>query len=131
MELDTLQQYKLESENEKDGWRGVLGKILTFSGFIVLANAFLIGLLFRHLMSFSTEMIIAATGAAVGAVGMIIRGNKRSHVLTAVFLSLGAILTRVIVSFALERFGWIVLIVGVVLFVWLVQRLEQRAWEKL
>lgn len=40
MGFGTLEQYQREAESERAGWRGAVGRTLTFAGFIVLANAF-------------------------------------------------------------------------------------------
>lgn len=131
MPLDTIEQYEVEGESERDGWRGLTGRLLTFTGFIVLANAFLIALLFRHMLSARNQVLFAAAGGIMGVTGMLLRGNKREHVRTAIFGSITGILLTAVMSFLLDKFS--VFAVGALMLVlaWLIQRLEERAWKKL
>ena len=129
MGLDTLDRYL--SESERAGWRGVLGNVLSVTGFVVLANAFLIALLFRKLLSFRYQIILAIAGAIVGVLGMILRGSSRERIRTAVIASISAIGATVIVSLLEQRFGWLVMVAMVLAFAWLVQRFEEHAWKKL
>ena len=131
MDLDTLDQYRSEAETERVGLRGVIGKALTVAGFIALANAFVIAMLFRHLLSFKNQLICASVGAVVGLIGMMIRGNTRLQLTTAAVSSTGAIAATVIVAFLEDRFGLPILVGVVLLGVWLIQKFEQRLWKRL
>ena len=46
--MDTIAKYEEENQNERGGWRSVVGAILAFVGFIVFANATFIALFFRQ-----------------------------------------------------------------------------------
>ena|SRR5437867_3213303 len=131
MALDTLDQYGADSEIERGGLRGLTGIVLTFGGFILLANAFLVALLFRHLLSFRNQLLCAAVGAGFGVIGLVLRGKKRSQIVTAAIASTAAIVATIIIQFVEERFGILLLGAAVVLFVWLIQKLEERAWKNL
>lgn len=131
MGLDTIDAYRIESESEKTGWRGATGRFLTFAGFVVLANAFIIAMLFRHVLSFRAQLLWAVAGGVVGVVGMIIRGNRRDQISTAAIVCGSLILATIVVSWIEERFGWVVLIGIVLVFGWLVQRLQERSWKNL
>jgi len=131
MEFETLDQYRNEAENERSGWRGWIGRLMTFAGFIVLANAVVVALLFRHILSFRYQVLCAIIGAAVGVLGMLVRGNRLEHITTAAIASTAAILATVVVSLLEERFG-IFIIAGLVLvFGWAIQRIERRVWKNL
>jgi len=131
MGLDTLDGYRIEAESEKPGWRGATGRLLTFAGFVVLANAFLVAMLFRHILSFRAQILSALAGGTVGVVGMIIRGNRRDQINVAA-ISFGClVLTMIVVAMIEERFGWLGLVIFVLVFGWLVQRLEERSWKNL
>ena len=131
MPLDTIEQYQIESEDERDGWRGPIGKLLTFTGFIVLANAFIVAMFFRHMLSLRYQILFAVIGGGVGVTGMLMRGNKREHVTTAILVSVAGIISTAVMAFLLDRFG--LLAVAAVVFVvgFLVIKLEERAWKKL
>ena len=116
MKFDALDTYSAQAESQRLGLRGVIGRTITFAGFIVLANAFIIALLFRHLLSFQTQVVFASAGAVVGLTGMMVRGNTRTQVTAAVIASTSTIAATIIVSFLEERFGlWILVGIVVVL----------------
>jgi ammonia channel protein AmtB len=131
MGLDTLDNYRSEAESERLGLRGMIGRAMTFVGFIVLANAFLIALLFRHLLSFRNQIIFAVSGAVVGLIGMVVRGNTRSQLATATIASIAAVAVFVIVSFLEERFGLMALVGIVLVIAFLIQKFEERLWKRL
>lgn len=131
MALETLDQYRSEAETERPGLRGLIGRAITFAGFIILANAFLVALLFRHVLSFQNQIICALAGAVVGLIGMLIRGNTRSQIATVAFASTGVISATILVSFLEERFGLLVLVGVVLASVWLIQKFEERLWKRL
>ena len=131
MGLDTLDSYRSQAESERLGLRGMIGRAMTFVGFFVLANAFLIALLFRHLMSFRNQIICAVTGAVVGLIGMVVRGNKRPQLMTAGIASTAAIAATVIVFLLEERFGLPALVGIVLVLAWLIQKFEERMWKRL
>lgn len=131
MKFDTLDAYSSQAESERLGLRGMIGRAMTFAGFIVLANAFLIALLFRHLLSFRNQIICALAGAVVGLIGMVVRGNTRSQLATAAIASMTAIAVFVIVSFLEERFGIIALVGIVLVLALLIQKFEERLWKRL
>jgi Na+/H+-translocating membrane pyrophosphatase len=131
MALETLDQYRSQAESERAGLRGLIGKAMTFAGFIILANTFLLALLFRHVLSFRNQIVCALVGAVVGLIGMLVRGNTRSQLTTAALASSGAIAATVIVSFLEERFGLLILVGIVLVLAWLIQNFEKRAWKRL
>ena len=131
MEFETLDQYRNEAENERSGWRGLIGRLMTFAGFIVLANAVVVALLFRHILSFRYQVLCAVLGAVVGILGMLVRGNKREHITAAAIGSAAAILATVVVSLLEERFGIFIIAGFVLIFGWAIQRIEQRVWKNL
>jgi uncharacterized membrane protein YcgQ (UPF0703/DUF1980 family) len=131
MALETLDAYRSQAETERAGLRGLIGRAMTFAGFIVLANAFVVALLFRHLLSFRNQIICAVAGALVGLIGMLVRGNTRPQLTTAAIAVTGAIAATVIVAFLEERFGLLVLVGIVLALVWLIQKFEQRLWKRL
>jgi hypothetical protein len=98
---------------------------------VVLANTFLIALLFRKLLLFRYQIILAVVGAIVGVLGMILRASSRERIRTAVIASTSAIGATVVVSLLEQRFGWLVVVAMVLAFAWLVQSVEQHAWKKL
>ena len=131
MGLETIDDYCSEAEYERGGWRRSLGRIMTFGGFVILANAVLVALLFRHLLSFRDQLVLALIGAVVGVLGMLVRGNKRSHVRVAAFASVGAVVATLIVSILEERFGVLAVAGLVLVFAFLIQKLEYHAWKNL
>ena|SRR5437764_889243 len=131
MGLDTLEQYRIESETERSGWRGLIGRMLTLVGFIVLANAFIAALFFRHILAFRYQIIFAVLGGLVGLAGMVLRGNSRAQIRAAMATVMAAIGATIIVSLLEERFGWLIMLVVMIVVVWLVQKLEEHAWKKL
>ena len=131
MGLDTLEQYRQENETERRGWRGLAGKVLTFAGFIVLANAFIVALFFRHILAFRYQVLFAVLGSLVGLCGMLLRGNSRAQIVVAMSAAISAIVAMIIVTLLEERFGWLTMIGLMIVVVWLVQKLEERAWKKL
>ena len=131
MQFETLDQYRNEAETERSGWRGWIGRLMTFAGFIVLANAVVVALLFRHILSFRYQVFCAIIGAVVGMLGMLVRGNKHEHMSAAAIASVAAILATLAVSLLEERFG-IFIIAGFVLVLgWAIQRIELRVWRNL
>jgi hypothetical protein len=120
--MNTIEQYRVESENERGGWRGVVGKVMTFAGFIIFANAFLVTLLFRHLLSFRNQIILTVAGGIIGVLGMVIRGNKRELIVPAVVAAITGIVVTVAMNFLEGKYGFIVMIVLALVFVWLVNR---------
>lgn len=104
---------------------------MTFTGFIILANAFFIALLFRHLLSFRNQIVFALAGAVVGLIGMLVRGNTRPQLTTAAIAAAGAIAATIIVPVMEERFGLLVLVGVVLALVWVIQKFEQHVWKRL
>src|SRR2546423_10838856 len=98
MGFDTLEQYRSESETERGGWRGLLGKTLTFAGFIVLANAFVVALFFRHLLAFRYQLSSSVLGALVGVLGMWLRGNSHEQIWMATGPAIGAIVVMILMA---------------------------------
>jgi hypothetical protein len=131
MEFETLEQYRQEGETEREGWRGLIGKTLTFAGFIVLANAFIVSMCFRHMLAFKYEIICAVIGGFVGVIGMRLRGNNLDQILTAAGASAATIFTMIVMRLLESYFGWAAMIVVAIVFVLLVQKLEEHAWKKL
>ena len=131
MALETLDTYRSQAETERAGLRGLIGRVMTFAGFVVVANAFLVALLFRHLLPFRYQIICAFTGTIVGLFGMLIRGNTRLQLTTAAIAGTSAIAATVIVSFMEERFGLLVLVGVVLALVWVIQIIEGRVWKRL
>ena len=131
MEFETLEQYRQEGETEREGWRGLIGKTLTFAGFIVLANAFIVAMFFRHTLAFKYEIICAVIGAFVGVAGMRLRGNNFDQILTAIGASAAAIVTMIVMTLLESYFGWVAMLVVAIVFGWLVQKLQEHAWKKL
>lgn len=131
MGLDTLEEYRIESENERDGWRGWLGRWLTFTGFIVFANAFLVALLFRQLLSFRNQLICAALGGLVGIAGMLLRGNNREAIgIAAVTVSVGIAVT-IAMNLLEARFGFLGMVAALLMLAWLIGKFTERIREKL
>lgn len=131
MAFETFDKYRSEAETERAGLRGLIGRAMTFAGFVVVANAFLAALLFRHLLPFRYQIVCALTGAVVGLFGMFLRGNTRLQLTTAAIAATCAIAATVIVSFIEERFGLLVLVgVGLAL-VLVIQVIERRVWKRL
>src|SRR5689334_21029574 len=106
MAFDTLEEYRLEGETERGGWRGLLGTILTFAGFIVLANAVVVALFFRHVLAFSYQLIFSVLGTLVGLLGMWLRGNNRAQMGKVAATAVAAIITMVLAAVMEARFGW-------------------------
>lgn len=131
MGFDTLDQYRLESETERGGGRGLLGKTLTFAGFIVLANAFVVALFFRHILAFRYQLIFAVLGALVGLLGMWLRGNSREQMMAALGPAVGAIVAMVVMAVTEARFGWWGMMAIMAGIGWLLIKLEQHSWKKL
>jgi hypothetical protein len=131
VKLDTLDEYSFEAETERIGLRGVIGRAMTFIGFIALANVFLIALLFHQLLSFQNQIVFAAVGSVVGLVGMVLRGNTLSQLRTAAIASTAAVAATLIVYVLEERFGLWALIALALVFGWLVQKFEHFVWKKL
>jgi hypothetical protein len=129
--MKTIEQYEIESENERGGWRGLVGKALTFAGFILFANAFIVALLFRHLLSFRNQVIFAIAGGAIGVLGMIVRGNKRELIEPAVCAVVAGIIATIAINLLEERFGFIVMCAVGLAFAWLVSLFVNRMNEKL
>ncbi|HVG18779.1 MAG TPA: hypothetical protein VNI02_06970 [Blastocatellia bacterium] len=129
--MDTIEQYRAESENERGGWRGALGKVMTFAGFIVFANAFLVALLFRHLLSFRNQVILAVVGGIIGLAGMAVRGNKRELIEPAAFAVVAGIIATVAINLLQERYGFVVMVVAALTFCWLVNRFIEHVDKKL
>ncbi|HEY9231781.1 MAG TPA: hypothetical protein VIS78_06530 [Blastocatellia bacterium] len=131
MGFDTLEQYRSESETERGGWRGLLGKTLTFAGFIVLANAFIVAMFFRHILAFRYQLIFAVLGALVGWLGMWLRGNRREQMWMAMGPAIGAIAAMILMTVMEAHFGWWGMIAVMVAIAWLLHKLVQYAWKKL
>jgi hypothetical protein len=131
MGLDTLDEYRLESETERGGWRGLLGTILTFVGFIVLANAFVIALFFRHNLAFRYQLICSVLGTLVGLLGMWLRGNNRAQIGKAAAVAVAAIITMVLAALMEARFGWWGMIAVMAVIGWLLIKVEEYSWKKL
>ena len=131
MGLDTLEEYRLESETERGSWRGLLGTMLTFAGFVVLANAFVVALLFRHILAFRYQLIFAALGALVGLLGMWLRGNNRAQMGKAMAVTVAAIITMILAAVMEARFGWWGMIAVLLIIGWLLMKVEQYSWKKL
>ncbi|HJQ23238.1 MAG TPA: hypothetical protein VKA60_04935 [Blastocatellia bacterium] len=131
MEFDTLEQYRSESETERGGWRGLLGKTLTFAGFIVLANAFIVAMFFRHILAFRYQLICSVLGALVGWLGMWLRGNSREQVWLAMAAAIAAIVTMILMAVMEARFGWWGMMAVLVFIALLLHKLVQRAWKNL
>ena len=131
MGFDTLDQYRLESETERSGWRGLLGKILTFAGFILLANAFVVALFFRHILAFRYQLICSVLGALVGLLGMWLRGNSGEQKWVAGAASAAAITTMILMAALEAYFGWWGMIAVIAIVVLVAQKLEQHSWKKL
>jgi uncharacterized membrane-anchored protein len=131
MGFDTLEQYRSESETERGGWRGLLGKTLTFAGFIVLANAFVVAMFFRHLLAFRYQLIFAVLGALVGWLGMWLCGNRREQMWMAMGPAIGAIVAMILMTVMEARFGWWGMMAVMAAIAWLLIKLEQHSWKKL
>jgi hypothetical protein len=129
--MNTIEKYRVESENERGGWRGVVGKAMTFAGFIVFANAFLVMLLFRHLLSFRNQIILAAVGGVIGVAGMSVRGNKRELIAPAAVAVAASIGVAIAMHFLEEKYGFIVMVAVALVFVWLVNRFIAYTNERL
>ena len=131
LKLDTLDEYRFQAETERSGLRGGGGRAMTFVGFIVLANVFLIALLFHRLLSFQSQIIFAAAGAIIGLVGMLLRGNTLAQLRNAAIASTAGIAATLIVYVLEERFGLWALVPIALVFGWLVQKFEHYVWKKL
>ena len=131
MGFDTLDQYRLESETERGGWRGLLGTMLTFVGFVVLANAFVIALLFRHILAFRYQLLFAVLGALLGVLGMWLRGNSRAQMGKAMAVAIAAIITMILAAVMEAYFGWWGMIAVLLIIGWLLMKVEQYSWKKL
>jgi len=131
MSFDVLDEYAEAARTDRGGWRGVLGKVMTFAGFIVLANAVIVALLFRHLLSFRDQLLCVIIGSIVGVIGMILRGNKTEHIVAASAACASGALTSVLFNLFDGKYG-VFILAGIVLIVALViQKIEQRAWKNL
>lgn len=129
--MNTIDRYRVESENERGGWRGALGKAMTFAGFIVFANAFLVALLFRHLLSFRNQIILTVAGGIIGLAGMVVRGNKRELIGPAAVAVAGGVIAAVAINCLQESYGFVVMIVAALAFCWLVNRFINHMDKKL
>lgn len=131
MGLDTLEAYRIESENERDGWRGWLGKLLIFTGFIIFANAFLVALLFRQLLSFRNQIIFAALGGLVGVAGMLLRGNHREAIGIALITVSVGIAVAIAMNLLEARFGFLGMAAALLMLAWLIGKFVEHIREKL
>jgi len=131
MGLDTLDEYRIESETERDGWRGWLGRWLTVTGFIVFANAFLVALLFRQLLSFRNQIIFAALGGLVGVAGMRLRGNNREAIRIALITVSVGIAVTIVMNLLEARFGFLGMVATLLMLAWLIGKFTERIREKL
>ncbi|MFP5262809.1 MAG: hypothetical protein ACLGJB_12970 [Blastocatellia bacterium] len=129
--MNTIDRYRAESENERGGWRGAVGKAMTFAGFVVFANAFLVALLFRHLLSFRNQIILTVAGGIIGLAGMAVRGNKRELIGPAAIAVTGGVVTTLAVNFLQEEYGLVVMVVAALGFAWLVNRFVDYVNERL
>ncbi|HEX8088775.1 MAG TPA: hypothetical protein VF762_07980 [Blastocatellia bacterium] len=129
--MNTIDQYRVESENERGGWRGALGKMMTFAGFIIFANAFLVALLFRHLLSFRNQITLTVVGGIIGLAGMAVRGNALSLIGPAAAAVVAGVIATVAINFLQEEYGLVVMAVAALVFCWLVNRLVDHVNEKL
>src|SRR5262245_21187515 len=66
MPFETLDQYSSDAATDLGGSRGLIGKVMKFGGFIILGNTLVIALLFRHLISFRTQLICTVGGGIIG-----------------------------------------------------------------
>ena len=131
MGLDTLEEYRIESENERDDWRDWLGRWLTFTGFIVFANAFLVALLFHQLLSFRNQISFAGLGGLVGVAGMLLRGNNREAIrIAAVAVSVGIAVT-IAMNLLEARFGFLGMVATLLMLAWLISKFTERVRERL
>ena len=131
MALQTFDRYRADAESERAGLLGLAGRVMTFAGFIILANAFLVALLFRLFLSFRNQILCASVGAVTGVIGFLLREKTRPQIITAVIASTAAIAATVLVQLIEERFGLLLLAAAVCLLVWLIQKFEERLWKKL
>jgi hypothetical protein len=131
MSFDTLEQYRQEGETERAGWRGPAGRALTFAGFVVLANAFVVALFFRHILAFRYQLLFAVLGALVGLLGMWLRGNSPAQVWKAMGAAAAAVITMSLMAVMEARFGWWGMIAVMAVIGWLLLKLEEHSWKKL
>src|SRR5262245_20465878 len=131
MPFETLDQYSADAATDLGGSRGLIGKVMTFGGFIILGNALVITLLFRHLISFRTQLICTVGGGIIGVLGMLVRGNKPSQIRIAAVACVAAIAAALSVSLLEARFGLIGLVAVAVIGFLVIRTIEERAWSKL
>src|SRR5215217_729678 len=124
--MNSIEQYEIESENERGGWRGLVGKLLTFAGFILFANAFIVAIIFRHILSFRNQVIFAIAGGVIGLLGMLIRGNKRELIEPAAIAVVAGVIATTAINLLEERFGFIVMCAVGLAFAWLVSLFVNR-----
>jgi hypothetical protein len=127
--MKTIEKYRIENENERGGWRSLVGAAMAFIGFIVFANATFVALFFRQALSLPTELMFIAIGGVVGVVGLTIRGYKRELIILPAITVLGGIITTLVVNLLDSQFGfWGILIFGAVML-WCANKLFSRVDE--
>jgi hypothetical protein len=131
MPFDTLEQYEEEAKIRKGGIRGAVGRVLMFGGFIVLANSFIVAILFRHALSFRTEMILSLTGAVVAVAGMFLAGTTGTLVETAIIGVVAAIVAQVLMELLRDAIGFWGMAAILLAGCFLIFKLEERSWRKL
>jgi hypothetical protein len=127
--MKTLEKYRIEHENERGGWRSLIGAAMAFIGLVVFANVTLVALFFRQALSLPTELMFIAIGGVVGIAGLTIRGYKRELVILTAITVLGGMITTLVVNLLESQFGLLGLLIFGAIMAWCANRLFSRVDE--
>ncbi len=116
--METLDPYIKES-SENTGWKRVVGGILSFIGFVLLAHAFIVLAPFGQLLSTWGEAAFAVVGGIIGVVGLKMIGKQMDDLAQSFALVVAGAIATVVVSFVSSRFGFLgIIILGAFMLWW-------------